>query len=278
MPKRVRSVFTVLAISAALWVTGCPAVRERPAGDTHHSAVRPVNRDGESWAAAWTGRHEELNERLRRGRVDLLFVGDSITHYWEPTELWPRDGGEVWERYYGTRNAVNFAIAGDCTGHVLWRLEHGDFEHIAPRVAVVLIGTNNYRFNTEQQIADGIIAVVKTLRKHLPRTRVLLLAQFPRGEKPGDPARDVLARVSRLSAEIADGEWVHYLDISREFLDEDGRLGRDVMPDFLHLSEKGYAIWARAMEPKLKELLAGQNDPPSARRGKSHPSFSADSG
>ena len=138
---------------------------------------------------------------------------------------------------------------------MLWRLEHGEVEGLSPRAAVLLIGVNNIRDNTADQIADGIKTVVSALRRKLPRTKILLMGVFPYQQNPGG-LRDKIKKVSLLAAEVADGRMIHYLDIGDEFLRPDGMLPPQVMPDFLHPNEKGYRIWARAIEPKLAELLA----------------------
>jgi lysophospholipase L1-like esterase len=207
----------------------------------------------------WTLRQDALNEeaRERAGAVDLLFVGDSITHFWT-VSLMPKigSGKVVWDQYYANRKAFNTGIAGDGAEHVLWRLEHGNIDGLSPKLAVVMIGTNNYE-HMAQEIADGMVAVVNTLREKLPQTKVLLLAIFPRDEKP-DETREKLAEASRLASRVADGTWVHYLDIGNAFLEKDGTLSADVMPDFLHPNEKGYRIWAEALEGKIKELMGEQ--------------------
>ena len=198
----------------------------------------------------WLKRHESLNARARRGEADLIFLGDSITHAWEVA------GAEVWEKYYGDRKAVNMGIGGDRTQHVLWRLDHGNIEGVSPKVVVLMIGTNNSNGDehTAEEIADGIVAIVEKLRAKLPRTKVLLLAIFPRGEGPG-PQREKNAQASRLAAKIADGMMIHYLDIGERFLGPDQTLSRAIMPDLLHLSPAGYEIWAESIDPKLVELL-----------------------
>jgi beta-glucosidase len=222
-----------------------------------HPAVTPVPRDGDSWM----DRHNQINERIEQGNVDLLFVGDSITHGWEGARVGrdgqarPAAGQAVWDEYYVRRNAANIGIGGDRTEHVLWRLDHGNIDGISPRLAVVMIGTNNSRANTAQEIADGIVAIVETLRDELPEAKVLLLAIFPRGEQPSE-TRVKLAEASGLAAgRVADGEWVHYLNIGSSFLAEDGTLPADVMPDALHPNENGYRIWAEAIEPTIRELM-----------------------
>lgn len=197
----------------------------------------------------WVDRQAAFNERAKKGDVDIVFVGDSITHGWEGA------GKTVWDKYYGSRKAMNLGIGGDQTQHVLWRLDNGNLDGIKPKVAVIMIGTNNSGSNTAREIADGNIAIVKKLQAKVPGIKILLLAIFPRGEKPA-PVREKLAEASKLAAaEVADGKKVVALDIGSKFTEADGTLTKEIMPDFLHLSPKGYEIEAEALEPKIKELL-----------------------
>jgi beta-glucosidase len=211
-----------------------------------HEATKPVPRD-----ANWMKRHESFNARAKQGDIVLIFLGDSITAGWEGA------GKEVWKKYYGDRKAANMGIGGDRTQHVLWRLDNGNIEGISPKLVVLMIGTNNSNGDqfTAEQIADGIKAIVGKLRAKLPETKVLLLAVFPRGAMP-NPQREKNAKASELASQMADGKMVHYLDIGPKFLEADGTLSREIMPDLLHLSPKGYAIWAESIEPKVKQLLA----------------------
>jgi lysophospholipase L1-like esterase len=48
---------------------------------------------------------------------------------------------------------------------------------------------------------------------------------------------------------------VKFLDIGSKFLEADGTISKDIMPDALHPSAKGYQIWADAMEPTLAEMM-----------------------
>ena len=120
----------------------------------------------------------------------------------------------MWAKYYGKRNAVNLGIGGDRTQHVLWRLDHGNVDGISPKLAVLMIGTNNSNGtdNTAEEIAAGIKAIVKKLRTKLPQTKVLILAVFPRGEKP-NPQREKNAKASEIAAKLADDKMVFFLDI-----------------------------------------------------------------
>lgn len=222
---------------------------------TDESTVAPVSKMNEEW---WATRHADVCARVAKGNVDLVLVGDSITQGWE-------GGGKgVWDRYYAPRNAVDLGFSGDRTQHVLWRLDNGEIDGIAPKAAVLMIGTNNSNSNTGEDIGAGIAAVVDKLRAKLPNTKVLVLAVFPRGEKPSE-IRDKLAKASSIAAAKADGKMVFFLDIGAGFLEADGSISKEIMPDFLHLTPKGYTIWAESIEPKLAELLgeaALPNAPP----------------
>ncbi len=212
------------------------------------STTAPAPRTG-----SWMQRHEKMNARVAQGNVDLIFIGDSITQGWEGA------GKEVWEKTYKRRNAVNLGIGGDRTQHVLWRLENGNIEGISPKLAVVMIGTNNSGRNPPEEIVAGIKAIVETLRKKTPDTKVLLLGVFPRGEDDSNPNRQANMKVNEQIAKFADDKAVFYLDIGDKFLDENRKLSREIMPDLLHLTPKGYQIWADAIETSVKKLM-GENE------------------
>jgi lysophospholipase L1-like esterase len=199
----------------------------------------------------WMKLHEGFLDRAKQGEIDLLFLGDSITQGWADNE--------VWKRYYSPRRAANFGIGGDRTEHVLWRIENGEIEGIEPKVAVLMIGTNNIGANTPEEIAEGVRAIVDGLRKRLPKTRILLLGVFPRGaDRNPDQSEAKLdprpSQINDIIAKLDDGKTVRYLDISQSFLNENGLIPKSLMPDFLHLSPDGYRRWAEAMEPTLWEM------------------------
>lgn len=254
MRRKITAIITLLLASMMLFVGACQQERICESSIVEqHAAVRPVPQRSKRALPWWQKRHERVNRRLKKGKVDLLFVGDSITRRWES------DGRKIWKEYYAPRNAVNMGFGADRTENVLWRLDNSYFKKITPKLAVVMIGTNNSNGDqyTAEQIADGIIAICERLRCKLPKTKILLLAIFPRNQKPS-AQREKNAKASQLASKIADGEMIHYLDINSSFLSEDGTLSRDIMPDYLHLSKKGYKIWAEAMEPKIVELMSEQ--------------------
>ncbi|HJT35809.1 MAG TPA: platelet-activating factor acetylhydrolase IB subunit [Pirellulales bacterium] len=198
----------------------------------------------------WQRRHEKINARAKQSEVELIFIGDSITQGWEGDQAKP-----VWEKFYGNRKAMNAGIGGDRTQHVLWRLDNGNIDGITPKLAVVMIGTNNSGYDSPEDIAAGITAIVEKLREKLPETKVLLLGIFPRGPDADDAKRKSNIATNDIIKTLDDGKAVHYLDISDKFLAEDGTLSREIMPDLLHLNTKGYEIWAEETEPTVAKLL-----------------------
>ncbi|MFM1559174.1 MAG: sulfatase/phosphatase domain-containing protein [Roseibacillus sp.] len=213
-----------------------------------HSALLPEDRNAQGW---WNKRHQEKVKQASSGKHDLIFIGDSITHGWENA------GKATWETHFASRKALNLGFSGDRTEHVLWRLNNGELRRQQDaKVVVIMIGTNNtgQKKQDASETADGVERILSVLRARCPKARVLLLGIFPRDPQPTGKGRKLNDAINERLAKFHDGERVHYLDIGSKFLDEKGRLTKEIMPDFLHPKEKGYGIWADAIEPKLKEL------------------------
>jgi lysophospholipase L1-like esterase len=252
MKTRLQSLLTVLTILALS--VGAVAQTSPAAGTTApvetvaktNSAIVPVSREERS-----LGRQNLVLKRAQEnpGPCDIAFIGDSITQGWEGA------GRNVWAKYYGGRKCLNFGVGGDRTQHVLWRFEQGQLAGIKPKVAVLMIGTNNSNRedNTEGEILAGVQAIVAQLRQRLPETKVLVVGIFPRGAS-FSPQRGKILQVNQALAKVADGNMIHYVDIGSQLIEADGSISKAIMPDALHLSERGYEIWAEAIETKLKEL------------------------
>ncbi len=237
-------------MAAAFLSTAFTAVgQEESAEAAPLVSVEPADRLGEDW---WRERWEQkLAATAEAGDAKLVFLGDSITQGWEGA------GKEAWDEHFAGHNALNLGFSGDRTEHLIWRLRNGKLDSLKPEVAVVMIGTNNTGHN--QRAADDTAAGVRTsveeMRKLWPEAEILLLAIFPRGETTEDPLRKLNAEVNERIAKFAEEtEKVHFLDISDSFLEDHGKLPKEIMPDLLHLSPKGYELWAAAILPKLKEL------------------------
>ena len=205
-------------------------------------AVKPLNRD--------IARHKQFLKVVEMGEGDVIFIGDSITQGWEGS------GKKVWAETFAPLKAVNLGIGGDQTGHVIWRITEGkELEPIKPKLAVIMIGTNNTGGQFAEHIAGGIKAIVAELQKQKPDMKILLLGVFPRSAKATDTIRAKIKYINAIISKLDDGKNVAYKDIGEKFLDKDGALDKKIMPDFLHLSEEGYSIWAKAIEDDVKKML-----------------------
>lgn len=241
MNLKARIVFLFLPVCATLPAQALNwPLDQRPRGVA--PAEFPVARND------WMMKFQSHLDRAARGGVDLLFVGDSITEGWK----YDSGGRPVLEREFGGERAVSFGVAGDRTENILWRLRNGELAGVAPRLIVIMAGTNNVARDTPAEIAGGVGAIVAECRRACPSSHILLLGVFPRGESPDNPHRLKLDEVNRLIAPLGYGEQVTFLDIGRVFLRDDGALRRELMPDLLHPNRAGYEAWAEAIRPVVR--------------------------
>lgn len=175
--------------------------------------------------------------------IDLIFIGDSITEAW----YWGY-GLPVWRKYYAGR-AVDFGVSADKTQHVLWRLDNLGVRKFHPKVAVILIGTNNREDEyTPEDIAEGVKAVIAKTRSSFPGVKILLMSILP-----NERANAKMAAANPLLKNLADGKEVIYVDLASKFLPE-GDNWKGLLKDKLHLTTEGYEMWAAEINPLIDQL------------------------
>lgn len=196
----------------------------------------------------WLEMHESFVERARRGDARIVFLGDSITQGWDPT---------LWAQRFAPLGAVNFGIGGDRTQQLLWRIDHGTLDGLAPDLFVLMIGVNNLwdGLFDAAQIAGGIEKVVAAIRGKCPAAKVLLIGVLPTQQDPGHELRAKVRDINAIIARLDDGLSVRYEDLGKLFLQPDGTISPEIMPDYLHLTPAGYRIFADAIEPMIYEML-----------------------
>ena len=189
----------------------------------------------------WLQFHQQQKEALSTANPQIVWIGDSITQQWD------RAGKSHWADLSSKYRMSNLGIGGDRTQHVLWRLQEYDWSRIQPDIAVVMIGTNNIGHDAPDSIKNGIVAVIDAVHAKSPTTQILLLGVFPRGTSKVDSKRIIAKEINRqLAGHVWSGH-VQYIDLWDRFLEEDGELTKEMMPDALHLSPKGYKIWHDVM-------------------------------
>ncbi|MCF6311485.1 MAG: GDSL-type esterase/lipase family protein [Verrucomicrobiales bacterium] len=226
--------------------------------DSKNMATSPAPHPGKEAS------HAKFNEVSKQGKAQLVFLGDSITAGWNGR------GKKAWDQYWAPMQAVNFGIGGDRTEHILWRLQNGNYDGLKPKLTVLMIGTNNtghegrampehgdaiYKSSAEQT-AQGVTDIIKLLKKKQPQMKILLLAIFPRGADNNNKMRQQNQAANKIIAKLDDDKTVFFLDINQAFLQADGTLSKDIMPDLLHPNAAGYEIWSKGIMDKVKQLMA----------------------
>lgn len=196
----------------------------------------------------WQEMHAEDVAIAEKGGVDLLFLGDSIT------EGWP---DHTWEAHFSQYKPANFGIGGDRTENLRWRLLNGATGELDPRVVVIMIGVNNFGLGDDSasDVYLGVKAVIEDVKTSFSGARIVLLGILPYGEHVNDPDRQRVIDANILIASLAEDPVVDFHDIGAAFLQEDGSISAEVMPDFLHPTQKGYDIYAEKLNPVLLDLF-----------------------
>ena len=245
-PENAQAPSAVVVEQSAQQPEAAPVIAPEP---IQPATTTPVSR--ESGASA---RQNLVLERANTSHAQVVLIGDSITEGWEGAR-------DQLQSLVGLRSAANLGVGGDRTQHVLWRLQQAPLMSVNPKVIVLMIGTNNIYDDSADDIVAGIRAITALMNQQCPNAEILVLDIPPRGD-PMDSAR---AKIAQINAELAQGEWpghARFVRVGNQFLGADGALDRADLPDLLHFSQKGYAMWAAAIKPELDASLAANQSQP----------------
>ena len=239
-------------IYLSLIVLLVPANAQKP-----NSAIIPAHHLDKK---GWSERHEQILEKVKTSDPQLIMIGNSITH-----SLDSPDRQVLWDSYLTGFDAVNMGISGDRTENVIWRLQNGLLEGINPKVATLLIGTNNtdgnhyLEISTPEELSEGIWKICSIIREKLPDTEIVLLGILPYGYKPNH--RDELNKASnRIISKFPEKDSkIHYYDLGYLFLNEEGKVKRELMPDYLHPNLEGDKLVFEALAPEISKLMAAKD-------------------
>jgi lysophospholipase L1-like esterase len=243
---------------AALWCWLALSSMAAAAGAPPLSADTPQERSDANSRQA----HEDLLAKRGKGRIDLYFIGDSITRRWGAAE--PKYSALLahWQKSFHGWNAADFGWGADTTGNMLWRLDHGELTGVDPRVIVIMAGTNNLAPTTNPEarqaqavdVSRGIEAILRRCQQLAPRARIVLMGITPRND---DMAHmPVIRRINARLSSLADGSRVKFIDLDGQLADAQGLLRPGMTDaDQLHLALPAYEIWAQALRPVLLEWL-----------------------
>tara|TARA_R110002049_G_scaffold263086_14_gene439170 strand:- start:1679 stop:2458 length:780 start_codon:yes stop_codon:yes gene_type:complete len=257
MMRRLRKVYLkkriIYTLLIALFIGSCTSKKEKDnkAGDEDNLAAMSVQGEGEWWLA----RHNSILSKLNKN-PELILLGNSIFH-----SLDNQDRTPVWERYLNKYQTVNMGISGDRTENLIWRLNNGALENINPKVAVLLIGTNNTDGNhyltisTPEELADGISKICEIVTEKLPNTKIVIMGILPYGYKPNHRNNVNKATNAILSKFPKKNGNIQYVDIGSTFTDSIGSVKRMLMPDYLHPNAEGHMQMFTALDSVLTSLM-----------------------
>ena len=221
-------------------------------------ADQPSPQGNPKFAAA----HAALQEKAKQGGIDVYFEGDSITRRWQANDY--PEHQKNWNQNFFGWNAADFGWGGDSTANVLYRLSDGELDGVNPKVIVLLIGTNNIgnvpRPDDTALVTDvtrGIEAILDVFNQKAPNAKIILTGITPRNDDPnhGTALMPTIDKINTAISKFADGDRIRYVNINDKLADENGRLREGMTEDHLHLSIKGYQVWADALKPIFTEWL-----------------------
>lgn len=212
----------------------------------------------------WYARHADKLREVRTKQADIVFIGDSITHFWCDENNPNCFGVKTWEKYFGKRRTLNLGYGFDRTQNMLWRVRNGELDHQNPKVFVINAGTNQFSFtprysgDSPEDAAEGVKTLISELYNRFPEAKFLVMAVFPRlGEHDGVTVQSMIDGLNRLvEAFVRTLGRAKFIDISGRFRTPDGRFDPSFFADGrCHPNEKGYEVWAQAIEPDLRRIL-----------------------
>ena len=205
--------------------------------------------DDEGLPERW-GKKMAYLKTMAGKEIDLVLVGDSITHFWDD----PKKGEPVLKKMQMGRTVVSLGFGGDGTQHTIWRIQNGELDGYKAKTIALMIGVNNGG-DTWDDVAAGVKECVRLIREKQPQAKLILQAILPWGEKSGNYHRIKDAKTNEEIRKLADGKSVFWLDFGAKLLNAKGELTRDMADDFVHPTTKGYEIWSRELLPLVGEAL-----------------------
>ncbi len=245
-----KTVSVLLALSLSF---GCaPKEKNTISEIDENPAALSVKGEGE-W---WMERHQNILSKLAKD-PELILIGNSIFH-----SLDNENRQEVWQKYIDQYQTVNMGFSGDRTENVIWRLQNGSLENIHPKVALILIGTNNtdgnhyLNISTPEELAGGIWKICEIVEEKLPDTKILIMGILPYGYKLNHRDNINKATNGLILRFPEKNPKINYIDISHVYIDADGKVKQELMPDYLHPNPEGHLLMFAAIENEIERLMA----------------------
>jgi lysophospholipase L1-like esterase len=222
--------------------------------------------------------HQQLIQKTKQGKIDVYFVGDSITRRWGATD-YPHFLAH-WKKSFHGWNAANFGWGGDTTNNILWRMQNGELEGVAPKAFVLQAGTNDLPSSgssdsaTIDKVVSNVKSIISLFQQKSPNSKIILTAVFPRSQNPA--LAPAIQSINEQLEKLADGKQIRFVNVNGKLADSNGALLPGMSEDGLHLTERSYEVWADALKPIIQEILGtpaaeDQAPPPTGNPGAQKP-------
>ncbi|MFZ5986527.1 MAG: GDSL-type esterase/lipase family protein [Bacillota bacterium] len=193
-------------------------------------------------------RHNHFMEIKKTKKIDLLFIGDSITRRWS-------ENPELWDLYFAEYNPENFGVGGDTIQNVRWRLLNGEIDDIEPKIVVLLVGTNNLPIYSAKEIYAGITQLIDIIQRKLPHTLIILMGLLPRdADNLCNNYMNTILEINSILLNLSLSRKITFLDIGEEYIDKNNKVNRELLPDGIHITRPGYKIWGKKLQPIIDDL------------------------
>ena len=220
-------------------------ILNEPTGN--YSTMIPVTQAREPDNYIWEQRHNELLELNKSDPPKICFFGNSITHFWGGDPKGPRrNGGDTWDDNFKELEIRNFGFGWDRVENVLWRVYHDELDGFNAEQILIMLGTNNFHLNTDEEIIAGLELFIKAIKIRQPNAKIVLMGIYPRREQE--------ARVYELNlliAQLAGMLNINYADFGKVLLNENGKIEESFFSDGLHPNVAGYSL----LGPKIRQYL-----------------------
>jgi len=215
------------------------------------STTKPCTQNRDANTYDWETRHNELVALNKSDPPRVVFIGNSIINYWggRPAAKYSR-GADSWNKFFEPAGVRNFGFGWDRIENVLWRVYHDELDGYSAKQIMIMIGTNNLEFNSDEEISGGLNMLVAAIKKRQPAAGILLIGLLPRREQE--------QRITRLNKEIAKlsaAVHIEYVDAGKLLLEKNGKINESLFSDGVHPNAAGYWKVVQYIKPYLKVPL-----------------------
>lgn len=214
-----------------------------------YSTTKPCTQNRDASIYDWKTRHNEVLERIKQDPPSVVFIGNSITHYWagEPAAPISR-GTDSWSKIIAPHNAINEGFGWDRVENVLWRVYHDELDGFTAKQVVILIGTNNLDYNSDKEIIAGLNMLITAVKIRQPKAKILLVALLPRENR-----EERITALNRQIRSLTAREHIAYADPGKLLLSKSGKINAGMFAgDGVHPNEAGYQKIASVVGPLLR--------------------------